>query len=124
MASNLVPVEVRPGISIVTVTGSLLAKDNKFKLQLLTKSQIHELSDESPTHTLPPLHYTWGSIDLQLFMSLLSKAGIYDAVVDQNPNGCVVHIVSLISLFTIFMKHYFQSIYIDINMIEIIKHLY
>ncbi|CAG2181291.1 unnamed protein product, partial [Oppiella nova] len=38
LASHLNPVEVRSGVSIATVTGSLLAKDNKFKLQKLTKS--------------------------------------------------------------------------------------
>jgi len=95
LASNLLPVEVRSGVRIATVTGTLLAKDNKFKLQLLTKSQMHELASGAPTQTLPPLNYTWGSIDLPLFMSLLSKSGIYDAVVEQNPNGCIVHIVSL-----------------------------
>jgi integrator complex subunit 9 len=93
LASNLLPVEVRPGISIATVTGALHAKDNKFKLQLLTKSQAQELTSGAPTQTLPPVNYSWGSLDLPSFMSLLSKAGIYDAVVEQNPNGCIVHIV-------------------------------
>ena len=94
MASNLVPVEVLPGLSIATVTGTLEAKDNKFLLEPLTQSQIHEYTSSSPTHSLPPVHYTWGTFDLSLFMQLLTQAEIYDAVFEKTTNGCIIKIVS------------------------------
>lgn len=94
MASNLVPVEVLPGLSIATVTGTLQAKDNKFLLEPLTQSQIHEYTSSSPTHSLPPVHYTWGTFDLSLFMQLLTQAEIYDAVFEKTTNGCIIKIVS------------------------------
>lgn len=78
---------------MATINGALLTKDNKFRLQPLSKNQIHELTTAAPTHTLPPNNYTWGSLDLTLFMKLLSQAGIYDAVVEQTPHACIVQMV-------------------------------
>ena len=113
MASNLVPVEVLPGLSIATVTGTLQAKDNKFLLEPLTKSQIHEYTSSSPTHSLPPVHYTWGTFDLSLFMQLLTQAGIYDAVFEKTTNGCIIKMVSNQSSYFIYKTHYIILIFIN-----------
>lgn len=42
------PTEVRPGVAIATVTGNLVAKDNKLRLESLTVAQLKRLSDWTP----------------------------------------------------------------------------
>lgn len=90
----MLPNEVRPGVSVATITGNLQAKDNKLRLEALTKPQVQELNNWSPgRQPMPPSNYAWGPLDLQLFMSKLNKAGMFDASVEQTQSGCIVHIV-------------------------------
>lgn len=98
VSATLQPIEVRPGVSIATITGSLEGKDNKFCLRPLNRSELKELRHWSPGHDfLPPANYSTGSLDLQLFMSTLPKAGIYDAALEHTPTGSVIHLVSVLS---------------------------
>jgi integrator complex subunit 9 len=94
LAATLSPIEVRSGISLATLTCSLVAKNNKFQLKQLTQAQINELINSKQSQTIPPRYYHYGTLDLPLFMQLLSKAGIYDARIEQTSNGCIVHVVS------------------------------
>jgi len=93
LASSLLPVEIRPGVSLATVTGTLQAKDNKFELEPLTKSQIQELTSVTPTQTVPPVNYTYGSFELQTLLHLLSQAGIYDVTSEQTQTGFMITLV-------------------------------
>lgn len=178
ISNSLVPVELRPGITLATVTGSLEVKDNSFKLKPLTKSQLKNVSSlanwaasvvagtgssassssilttsgsnsaassrpsltaapggtgagggggtgsgggggrgsvdsfvtpvaVSSASTLkpgegstgremvmlpPPKNYSWGSIDLPLFMQRLAKAGLRDAYLDHTTTGSVINL--------------------------------
>ena len=40
LANNLHPQEVRPGIAVATVTGTLVSKDNRYTLEPLELSEI------------------------------------------------------------------------------------
>ena len=40
----------------------------------------------------PPKNYSWGSIDLPLFMAKLSKAGLRDAYLEHTPTGSVINL--------------------------------
>lgn len=157
ISNNLVPIELRPGITLATVTGSLEAKDNSFRLKPLTKSQLKNVSSlanwaasvvastgstasssstSNSTSTRsnnnnnnsgrtfdsfvsgegvatisssttkpgegstgkemvllpPPKNYSWGSIDLPLFMQRLAKAGLRDAYLEHTPTGSVINL--------------------------------
>ncbi|XP_015788512.1 integrator complex subunit 9 [Tetranychus urticae] len=94
LASSLVPVELKSGVSVATVTGTLIAKDNKFKLETLTANEINEIRRNKQGQAIPPQFYTYGTLNLPMFMQLLGKAGIYDATIEQTPNGCIVHLRS------------------------------
>ncbi|RWS27634.1 cleavage and polyadenylation specificity factor-like protein [Leptotrombidium deliense] len=94
LAASLTPVEIRPGFSMATITGVLVAKDNKFRVYPLTKNEIQEYLSNKPGQSLPPLIYTWGSLDVSLMLQKLINAGIYDASVEHTQNGCIVHLRS------------------------------
>ncbi|RWS13077.1 integrator complex subunit 9-like protein [Dinothrombium tinctorium] len=94
LANSLVPSEIRPGLSIATITGLLVAKDNKYELKPLKKNEIQEAIGSKPGLSLPPLSYTWGTLDLQVLMQKLINIGIYDTTIEQTSNGCIVHLRS------------------------------
>lgn len=94
LSANMLPNEVRPGLSVATITGNLQAKDNRFHVQSLSRTQLQDLNNWTPGKpTLPPKNYSYGSLDLQLFMQKLVKANLYDATIEQTPSGCVVQLV-------------------------------
>ncbi|VEN60673.1 unnamed protein product [Callosobruchus maculatus] len=81
VAQKIVPVEVKPGISLSTVTGSLNVKDNIHKLQ--------ELSDVKNK----PVKYEWGNLNITEFLQKLSQEGITDAKVESlGGNVVVIHL--------------------------------
>lgn len=95
LSLDMMPSEIRPGISVATITGNLMAKDNQLRLEALTKTQLQDLNNWSPgNQPLPPASYSWGPLDLPVFMAKLAKAGLFDATVEQTSTGCIVHIVS------------------------------
>nr|CAH7765744.1 unnamed protein product [Callosobruchus chinensis] len=81
VAQKIVPVEVKPGISLSTVTGSLNVKDNVHKIQ--------ELSDTKNK----PVKYEWGTLNITEFLQKLSQEGITDAKVESlGGNVVVIHL--------------------------------
>ncbi|CAH1979177.1 unnamed protein product [Acanthoscelides obtectus] len=81
VAQKIVPVEVKPGISLSTVTGSLNVKDNIHKIQ--------ELSDIKSK----PVKYEWGTLNITEFLQKLSQEGITDAKVESlGGNVVVIHL--------------------------------
>ena len=92
LAANLTPVEIKPGLLVSTVTGSLAAKDNKFELKPLTKTQLHTLQSV-PGFNIPPTQYNYGTLDVTLLMQKLIKIGIFDAKLEQSANGAIIQMV-------------------------------
>lgn len=64
LAENLVPVEIKPGLLISTITGTLTAKNNRFEINALNKSQIQQLQVEYDIKNLPPSNYNYGQLGI------------------------------------------------------------
>lgn len=93
ITAKLVPHQIKPGLSLATLTGSLEAKDNKFQLKALSSGQVKRLANWSPgRRSLPPPKQPFGPLDIQAFMACLIKAGILDAQLDQTPNGTFIRL--------------------------------
>ena len=110
LAQRLVPVEVRPGVAVATVTGNLIVKDNKYTLALLEDPEEGEVQepkrlkrDSSRGSSVPssttsnttmfplskqkPKHYLHGSLNSTEFVSRLSSRGVTDAKVETGRDG-------------------------------------
>ncbi|XP_074594510.1 integrator complex subunit 9 [Brevipalpus obovatus] len=92
LAASLTPNQLKNGLSMVTVTCILDAKDNHYKLRPLTKSEIQSLKSTKQGVPIPPSFYTTGSLDLTKFMTLLAKAGITDASFEKTNGGFIIHL--------------------------------
>lgn len=80
------PLTLRPGLSLLTLTGSLEAKDHQLTLRPLSP-QTNRRRDWTPGQeslSRPPADYATGSLDVQSFLSCLTHAGIHDSVLEQN----------------------------------------
>lgn len=95
LAASLNPFEIRPGLSMVSLSCILDPKNNKYRLKPLTKPELQVLGNQPAV--LPPKHYTVGTLDLPKFIKLLAKAGITDTRIEQTSNGCVIALVSLLT---------------------------
>jgi integrator complex subunit 9 len=97
LSSSLIPMTVKPGVTIATVTASLQGRDNNFSLKPIESMSLPSPTAWSPSHGRvmpPPSNYSWGSLDLQLFMQALTQAGLYDSRLEHTPTGTVIHLVS------------------------------
>uniref|UniRef100_T1JKD7 Beta-Casp domain-containing protein n=1 Tax=Strigamia maritima TaxID=126957 RepID=T1JKD7_STRMM len=95
LAMSVVPVEIRPGVSVTTFNGLLVVKDNKYAIKPLNppieKGAIgkkRKLEDESRR----PVSYTWGTLDVDEFVQKLAKEGITDVKVEESATGHIVHL--------------------------------
>ncbi|XP_078085588.1 integrator complex subunit 9 isoform X1 [Mustelus asterias] len=100
LAESLVPSEIKPGISMATVSAVLQTKDNKHVLQSLPKSiqqqtgkKRKRVNDDSPEFK-PPKPLLCGSITIEQFVQSLEKHGITDVKVEDTPEGHIVHLQS------------------------------
>lgn len=89
LAANLTPIEIKPGLMISTITGTLSAKNNRFEINALNKSQIQQLQAEFDVN-LPPFNYTYGQLDVAGLLHKLAKEGITDAKLEQLANNCTL----------------------------------
>lgn len=89
LAANLTPIEIKPGLMISTITGTLTAKNNRFEINALNKSQIQALQSEFDVN-LPPFNYTYGQLDVAGLLQKLAKEGISDAKLEQLANNCTI----------------------------------
>ena len=95
VTKGMFPNEVRPGVTVATVTGNLIAKDNRLKLDALTRVQLKELNDWSPgQQPPPPKHYLFGGLEPRVLVAKLEAAGFHNTTIDQTSSGCIVNIVS------------------------------
>ncbi|XP_040454097.1 integrator complex subunit 9 isoform X2 [Falco naumanni] len=96
LADSLVPLEIKPGISLATVTAVLHTKDNKHVLQLPPKplqppasKKRKRVSDDVPEcKPLKPL--LSGSIPVDQFVQMLEKHGFSDVKVEDTAKGHIV----------------------------------
>ena len=93
VSDSLIPITVRPGVTIATLTASLQGRDNNCSLKPLT-STTSSWTPSQGSVLPPPSNYSWGSLDLQLFMQALTQAGLYDSRLEHTPTGTVIHLVS------------------------------
>lgn len=89
LAANLIPIEIKPGLMISTITGTLTAKNNRFEINALNKTQIKQLQTEFDVN-LPPFNYNYGQLDVNSLLQKLIKEGITDAKLEQLANNCTI----------------------------------
>ena len=109
LASSLVPVEVRPGVALATVSGNLVVKDNTYTLNTLEDEEDGEITrvkrekdgesgrdrkrlKTDKVKTIPltrqtPPYYLYGSINSTEFVNKLVGKGIGDAKVETGKDG-------------------------------------
>ncbi|XP_010156252.1 PREDICTED: integrator complex subunit 9, partial [Eurypyga helias] len=96
LADSLVPLEIKPSISLATVSAVLHTKDNKHVLQLPPKppqppasKKKKRVSDDVPEcKPLKPL--LSGSIPVDQFVQTLEKHGFSDVKVEDTAKGHIV----------------------------------
>ncbi|XP_010221258.1 PREDICTED: integrator complex subunit 9 [Tinamus guttatus] len=96
LADSLVPLEIKPGISLATVSAMLHTKDNKHVLQLPPKppqapasKKRKRVSDDVPEGK-PPKPLLSGSIPVEQFVQTLEKHGFSDVKVEDTAKGHIV----------------------------------
>jgi len=97
LSANIVPTQIKPGVTIATITGLLEGKDNKFKLKPKDNNNIiHVTPPWTPSDgpLPPPPNYCVGTLDVKDLMHSLSSAGFYDSKLQHTPTGTVIHLVS------------------------------
>lgn len=101
VAQKIVPVEVKPGISLSSITGTLNVKDNVHSIQV--KKYFFTITyllfcykDLSSTvnKTNKHIKYEWGSLNVTDFVQKLTQEGISEPKVESHGNIVVIHLVS------------------------------
>jgi len=95
LAATIKPVEVKPGIAVATLSGSLTVKDNRYTLGLIEENSSSSRKRPSPSPqglSVPlskqkPAHYLYGSLNASEFVAKLNTRGIVDAKVETGRDG-------------------------------------
>ncbi|XP_023235050.1 integrator complex subunit 9-like [Centruroides sculpturatus] len=90
LAASLMPTEVKPGVAMMTVTGLLTVKNNKYILKPLIQSNQSKKRKNEEEYGYPS-NYAWGTLDVPHFSQKLTKAGFADVKLEESPNGYIVH---------------------------------
>uniref|UniRef100_A0A3Q2Z7M5 Integrator complex subunit 9 n=1 Tax=Hippocampus comes TaxID=109280 RepID=A0A3Q2Z7M5_HIPCM len=98
IANSLVPSEIKPGISVATVSAMLHSKDNKHTLLSVPKpppapptKKRKRVMEEPPVGQAPkPL--LSGAVPLEAFLALLQKNGIMEVKVEETAEGHILHL--------------------------------
>uniref|UniRef100_A0A8C6LHS8 Integrator complex subunit 9 n=1 Tax=Nothobranchius furzeri TaxID=105023 RepID=A0A8C6LHS8_NOTFU len=98
LANSLTPNEVKPGVSVATVSAVLHSKDNKHTLQSVPKpppvapSKKRKRVVEEPPVGLAPKPLLSGAVPLESFLVTLQKHGITEVKVEETPDGHILHL--------------------------------
>ncbi|XP_063226074.1 integrator complex subunit 9 [Bacillus rossius redtenbacheri] len=92
LTEKLHPNEVRSGVSLVTMTGQLVAGDNKYTIQARSSSGKKRLRVADDFASIKPDSYTWGSLNVEEFIQKISQEGITDAKVEKGASGYIIHL--------------------------------
>uniref|UniRef100_W5LH74 Integrator complex subunit 9 n=1 Tax=Astyanax mexicanus TaxID=7994 RepID=W5LH74_ASTMX len=98
LAKSLVPSEIKPGVSVATVSAVLQSKDNKHVLQPVPKpvpvppsKKRKRLMEEVPD-LLSPKPLLSGAVPLEAFLASLHKSGITEVKVEETADGHILHL--------------------------------
>ncbi|ELT97170.1 hypothetical protein CAPTEDRAFT_153905 [Capitella teleta] len=100
LAESLRPTEVRPGLAVAMLSGSLVSRDNHFKLTPAfnpVDNPLHFSEETKPSPLVKPVTsptYLWGNLDVFELRDSLHQKGLMDAKVENVPNGFIIHIPS------------------------------
>lgn len=101
LAGNIVPSEVRPGLSLASVTGELEVRDNVYtikslddRLGLKRKALDSTVTDKNDIANGKKHEY--GNIDPQELLQKLSQEGIVGAKLQHTPTSTSIVLVSII----------------------------
>uniref|UniRef100_A0A1B8Y7R8 Integrator complex subunit 9 n=1 Tax=Xenopus tropicalis TaxID=8364 RepID=A0A1B8Y7R8_XENTR len=98
LAESLVPFEIKPGVSLATVSAVLHTKDNKHVLQPPPKvaappaSKKRKRQAEESPETQPFKPLLSGSIPVDQFVQTLEKHGFSDVKIEDTAKGHIVHL--------------------------------
>ncbi|XP_033640670.1 integrator complex subunit 9-like [Asterias rubens] len=104
LAEALAPIEVKPGVFVATVTGTVTARDNKYILQEAPKPAPPGTPSSQPirkrkrdedvgvTETAQPKQYVYGNLDVEELVQALAKNGITDVKVEDSASGHIIHL--------------------------------
>ncbi|XP_077345384.1 integrator complex subunit 9 isoform X1 [Lithobates pipiens] len=98
LAESLVPMEIKPGVSLATVSAVLYTKDNKHVLQPPPKAapppsgkKRKRAVEESP-ESQPFKALLSGTIPVEQFVQALEKHGFSDVKIEDTAKGHIVHL--------------------------------
>ncbi|XP_061741824.1 integrator complex subunit 9-like isoform X1 [Nerophis ophidion] len=98
LANSLVPSEVKPGVSVATVSAMLHSKDNKHTLLSVPKAAAAPPSKkrkrvlEEPPAGRAPRPLLSGVVPLDAFLVTLQKHGITEVKVEETAEGHILHL--------------------------------
>uniref|UniRef100_A0A8C9YKG7 Integrator complex subunit 9 n=1 Tax=Sander lucioperca TaxID=283035 RepID=A0A8C9YKG7_SANLU len=92
LANSLVPSEIKPGVSMATVSAVLHSKDNKHTLQVMPPSKKRKRVMEEPPVVLAPKPLLSGAVPLEAFLATLQKHGITEVKVEETADGHILHL--------------------------------
>ncbi|XP_030200999.1 integrator complex subunit 9 isoform X2 [Gadus morhua] len=98
LAKSLVPSEVKPGVSVATVSGMLQSKDNKHTLMSVPRpppaapTKKRKRVAEEPPELLAPKPLLSGAVPLDGFLATLHKHGVSEVKVEETADGHILHL--------------------------------
>uniref|UniRef100_A0A672JS00 Integrator complex subunit 9 n=1 Tax=Salarias fasciatus TaxID=181472 RepID=A0A672JS00_SALFA len=96
LANSLVPSEVKPGVSVATVSAVLHSKDNKHTLQVsVCGARLggkRKRVPEEPLLGMAPKPLLSGAVPLEAFLATLQKHGITEVKVEETADGHILHL--------------------------------
>ena len=106
LAKKLKPVELKPGVSIATLTGKIDLKNHRYFLEMesakdqgSSKSAKKQKKMTSPTKEKWPQHYHFGKISISNLLQNLSTHGISTLKIEEPGHGeYIIHLVKTISV--------------------------
>ena len=101
LAKKLKPVELKPGVSIATLTGKIDLKNHRYFLEMesakdqgSSKSAKKQKKMTSPTKEKWPQHYHFGKISISNLLQNLSTHGISTLKIEEPGHGeYIIHLV-------------------------------
>ncbi|XP_014246665.1 integrator complex subunit 9 [Cimex lectularius] len=94
LADKILSSEVRPGITLATITAALHVKDNQHNITELPEeptSKKRKLALKCEEALKSP-RYEWGTLDVENFIKRLKQEGINDTKVEHNMGGYIIHL--------------------------------
>ncbi|RLU21019.1 hypothetical protein DMN91_007635 [Ooceraea biroi] len=98
LAGNIQPTEVRPGLSLASVTGELEVKDNVYTIKSIEDkpSGKRKMSTNSPApvkeEVLKERKHEYGTLDPQELLQKLNQEGFQGAKLQHSPTSTSIHL--------------------------------